>query len=150
MRSALRHAGPARVLVHRLKYEGVREAAGLLAEMMAGHLDVSPAVLVPVRRVAVRAWRYGIDPGRELARALAALLGWSMADLLRPPLWAPARAGGDRRSHPRYSRRDAPCHPVVLVDDVLTTGATLEAARAAIGPVVAYGVTATAAGRVEA
>jgi len=37
---------------------------------------------------------------------------------------------------------------LLLVDDVLTTGATLRAARQVVGESAIYGVTATSAGRV--
>ena len=81
--SGFRHDGPARVLVHRLKYQGIRQAAGLLAEGMAPVMDGTVGTLVPVRRVLLRTWKYGIDPGRELASALAALTGlWAALPFL--------------------------------------------------------------------
>ncbi len=148
--SGFRHAGPARVLVHRLKYQGIRQAAGLLAEGMAPVMDGTVGTLVPVRRVLLRTWKYGIDPGRELAGALAALIGLRVADVLRAPAWAAARAGARRtaRVATRFGSRTVPDGPLVLVDDVLTPGATLVAARRAAGEFAIYGVTATSAGRV--
>jgi len=148
--SGLVHSGPARVLVHRLKYQGIRQAAGLLAERMADVLDGTEGTLVPVRRVVLRTWKYGMDPGKELTQALAALTGLARADVLRRPLWAPRHAGVGRESRTaiRFGARPVPSGPVILVDDVLTTGATLWAARQAVGESAIYGVTATSAGRV--
>jgi predicted amidophosphoribosyltransferase len=148
--SGFEHAGPARLLVHRLKYQGIRQAAGLLAERMAEMLDGLEGTLVPVRRVLLRRWKYGVDPGLELARALAALTGMGLADSLRVPPWAPVHAGAPRETRIaiRFGAGRVPPGPLILVDDVLTTGATLGAARRAIGESAIYGVTATAAGRV--
>lgn len=151
VRSAWAHSGPARVLVHRLKYAGIRAAAGVLAERMADVMAEGATALVPVRRVRVRAWRYGIDPAWELAGALGALLGMPVVDVLVPPLWAPphAGAGRDRRSKGWFGIRSRQGGGrLVLVDDVVTTGATLLAAQAAVGAPGMSGITATAAGRV--
>ena len=148
--SGFSHDGPARVLVHRLKYQGIRQAAGLLAERMAEVLDGTAGTLVPVRRVVLRTWKFGVDPGRELTHALAALTGLPIADVLRRPLWAPGHAGVGRESRTaiRFGARPVPFGTLILVDDVLTTGATLWAARQAAGQSAIYGVTATSAGRV--
>ena len=148
--SAFAHDGPARVLVHRLKYQGVVQAAGPLAERMAVLLGDQSGTLVPVRRVVVRTWKYGVDPGRELAGALAAITGRKRADVLRPSWWAAAHAGARRaqRSAIHFGVRGTPEGPLILIDDVLTTGATLAAARLVLGYSAISGVTATSAGRV--
>jgi predicted amidophosphoribosyltransferase len=144
------HQGPARVLVHRLKYQGIRSAAGILAEGMAQAMEGMEGPLVPVPRVILRTWKYGVDPGRELAAALAALTGSELVDVVRAPLWAPMHAGRRRRWRraAQFAAGPSPPGTILLVDDVLTTGATLRAARQAVGESAIYGVTATSAGRV--
>ena len=146
VRSAYRHDGAARELVHRLKYQGLGHAAVPLAAAMAVRVPAGARCLVPVPRAGLRRWRHGVDPARELARALGALTGLPVTAALRAPLWWPAHAGRGRagRSAPQF-RRSADVTGSVLVDDVLTTGMTLAAAGAALGGAAMGAVTATAA-----
>lgn len=145
VRSAFLHDTVARTLVHHLKYRGVVAAGRLLAGSMAGLLPEG-ATLVPVPRVGWRRLRYGIDAGDELARALALLSGQPMVRVLAAPLAGKARAGGAHGAAPAFRlTRPPPAGPVVLIDDVVTTGTTLQVA-AALLPRVAGAVTATGAG----
>ncbi len=147
VRGAWRHEGPARRLMLLLKYRGVGAVAPLMAAAMAARLPAGAAVLVPVPRARLRAWRYGGDPAAELAVALAAATGLPVCRALRAGWWWPRHAGAGRagRAPPRFraTRRLA---GAVLVDDVLTTGATLQAAARAMGPCVIGAVTATVRG----
>ncbi|HUG74328.1 MAG TPA: ComF family protein [Acidimicrobiia bacterium] len=135
IRPVLVHDGVARTLVHRLKYEASPRAASVLAAMLAARLPPDASALVPVPRVIARRWRYGVDPGRELARALARRTGLPVTDPLRPALWTARRAGpaGRRRGIPRFDTSGGVPAGAVLVDDVVTTGATLLAAANACG-----------------
>ena len=146
VRSAFAHGGAARLLVHRLKYAAQPAAARLLAAAMAPGVPPDAAALVPVPRARARRWRYGVDPAAELARCLGRALGLPVVAALVPAWWHRRRAGpaGARRGVPRFRCvRQAPA-AAVLVDDVVTTGATLRAAAAALGGPRAA-VTATAA-----
>ncbi len=151
VRAGYRHAGPARVLIRRLKYEGVEAAARVLAERMAVVEPSPPGVVVPIPRVTVRLVRYGVDPARLLAKWFAVETGGVVADVLASPLWAARHAGRGRmqRRQVSYRLRGVPPASVVLIDDVLTTGRTLESAREALADSRVVGLTATAAGRVR-
>lgn len=142
VRSAFLHDGAARHLVHRLKYDGVAAAAHVLAGSMAP-LVAGASALVPVPRTVVRRHRFGVDPGMELASALAAITGIPVVTALRPAVVARARAGRarDDRSEPGFRLRATAPHGAVLVDDVITTGGTLRHVAGLTG--VAGAVTAT-------
>lgn len=146
VRAALLHTAAARALVHRLKYQGLAAAAGPLAGVMAGLLDPLPPALVPVPRAPARRWRYGIDPGSELAAAVGVIAGVPVIPALRAGWWHRRRAGAAdaRRGVPRFHRTGTLPDGIVLVDDVVTTGATLGAA-AAVLEVTCWALTATAA-----
>ncbi len=146
VRSPLLHTGPARELVHLLKYQGLRAAARPLATAMRPLLDPAATALVPVPRSLARRWRYGVDPGPELAAVMAVLTGIPVVQALRAEMWHPRRAGGAtaNRGLPRFRTRLEVPAGAVLVDDVFTTGSTLRAASDALGG-VAQALTATIA-----
>lgn len=143
VRPALVHAGPARALVHALKYRGVLAAAAALGSAMAP-LVPAGAVLVPIPRVGWRLLRHGVDPAVELAAAVARITGQPVARALSAPMWGRSRAGRRHGFAPCFRAVGADTvGPVVLVDDVVTTGTTIEVA-AALFPQVMAAVTATA------
>lgn len=130
---AFEHHGAAKALVHHLKYRGVVSYAELVAERLAVRLPAIP--LVPVPRAFTRRLRYGVDPAREIAVALGHHLGVPVVEALAHPLHAPRRAGRDHSRRVRPFRTRRPLRfPVLVVDDVVTTGATAMAAVHAIGP----------------
>jgi predicted amidophosphoribosyltransferase len=146
VRSAFVHEGAARRLVHHLKYRGLAGAASLIAGAMAVLLDPGSAALVPVPRVLARLWHHGVDPAGELADALARRTGLPVVRRLARPLWWPRRAGPAEaaRGDPRFRATGSPPPGSVLVDDVLTSGATLRAARSVL-PAIRMAITATRA-----
>jgi len=135
------------MLVHNFKYQGIEPAGRLLAEAMA-ELIPPAATLVPVPRVVWRELRHGIDPAVVLASRLADLTGGRRCDLLVPP-WLGASQAHESRDHrrpPIFRSVSSPDGPVVLVDDVVTTGGTVLNAWRALGSGPALVVSATAVG----
>lgn len=146
--SAFHHHGAARRLVHRLKYGGSVDAGRLLAAAMVSRLPGSVTALVPVPRALSRRIRHGIDPAVYLAGEISHLTGVPAIHCLRPALWWPRHATRPpgRRNAIRFDvARTAP-GGAVLIDDVVTSGATLTAAQRALGD-LARAVTATSPGR---
>jgi predicted amidophosphoribosyltransferase len=146
VRAAFEHSGAARSVVHRLKYEGIVEAAEWLASVLGPRLPEA-GCLVPVPRTMVRRVRYGADPAVLLASALRRVIGIPVVEALTPPFASPRHAGRGRgeRPPPRFALRRRVV-AALLIDDVLTTGSTLASAERAIGAAaVAGAVVATAA-----
>jgi predicted amidophosphoribosyltransferase len=130
--AAFEHTGVARDLVLGLKYRGLTRFADLVAEALAPRVPALP--VVPIPRTWARQMRYGVDPAREVALRLARKLDVPLLDVFSPPVHAPRRAGGDHhRAPPRLRLGMPPEHRIVLVDDVVTTGATIRSAISTIG-----------------
>lgn len=146
VRSAWRHDGTGRALVHRLKYEGQLGAADQLAAAMAPLVGLATG-LVPIPRTILRRHEFGVDPARELAQRLARLTGVEVFHVLRAAPMAPIHAGRsrDERAAPRLRVVRPPPSGVVLVDDVVTTGITLATAARVLGGSARAAVTATSA-----
>ncbi len=143
------HAGPARRLVHSLKYRGVVAAAVPLAAAMSRRLPDSASMLVPVPRAWWRAMRYGVDPSAVLSAVVGRHSGLPVVQALAAPTWWRRHAGARRveRAPVRFRQLCAVDAGAVLVDDVVTTGATVHAAAHALEAVPTVVLAATLASR---
>src|SRR5258705_1991457 len=145
--SSASHEGVARDLVTALKFRRLLPVAGLMAERIEWLAPASllSGSIVPVPTSRLRTRRRGFDPAAEIAAALAERTGLRLSICLGRSGGGHqvGRRRGDRLGHPPRVRQtgEAP-RSVLLVDDVVTTGATLSArARALRGagatPIVA-------------
>ncbi len=139
------YAGAARDAVLALKYRGVSAVAGVMAQAMAGCLTNWPpkqvVALVPVPMAGPRRRSRGYNQSEALARELSRLSGLPLLNglLVRRKAAPPqARAADEaaRRANVADAfavrRREDVGGPLILVDDVMTSGATLDACALAL------------------
>jgi ComF family protein len=171
VRALFPHAGPARALAHALKYKGRRDVARFLARRMtAGGLllgeplpDPTP-LLVPIPLHRRRERARGYNQSALLALAIAAESpALRVAPVLvrrRATRSQTALGRGERAANVTGAFALAPARvrarlppatdrPVLLVDDVVTTGVTLEAAAVVLATLTAHPIGAIAAARAD-
>lgn len=136
------HEGFAKDLLYKLKFERARAAADVVASAMAAQKDLLPtdAVFVPIPTATNRVRQRGYDQSVLIAKSLSKNCDTNYANLL-------LRRGQMRQTGSSRSQRLAQLETafivrkralrkcsgtIVLVDDVLTTGATLEMAAKAL------------------
>ncbi len=146
-RAACRFAGPARAAIHALKFDGVRSAAAPLAALLAADFDRWPALrdgvdaVLPIPLHPVRRRGRGYDQaamlatGLATARALPTLSGVVARARATPPQVGLDRAARLVNLTGAFTVRVPAAvagRTLLLVDDVLTTGATADACARAL------------------
>jgi ComF family protein len=144
VRSALLFEGAVRDAIHALKYRGAEHIADVLAVKMADawrYYDMMGDLLVPVPLHPEREAQRGYNQAKLLARALAPKIARPLADdtlyRVRPTR---SQAHLDRKERWKNVADAFTCPDavdlsglsVVLIDDVATTGATLDACAVAL------------------
>jgi ComF family protein len=151
--------GTLRELIHLFKYDRIRTLAGPLGARLAAAVPMERCfdVVVPTPLHWLRRWRRGFNQSDLLARELARRLRIPVRAALRRRRVTRAQAGLT------YARRRANVSGaftvrrpewvagkrVLLVDDVMTTGATANACAAALKQAGAARVTFVAVARVD-
>ena len=156
IRSPFRFEGVMRQAVHQFKYKNLRAAAEPLAELLWSYLKDNPVegdILVPVPLYGKRLRERGYNQSALLARELSRLSGLPLETncLTRSRYSSPqakAASAGERRQNVcgAFTCRNTNLKGkrVILIDDVATSGATLDACAAALkdgGAAFVWGLT---------
>jgi ComF family protein len=156
LRSAVAYEGPVEPAVHRFKYEGWRRLAGPLAQLAAERLAIEGVaarwvVAVPLhpQRLRQRGFNQAELLAGELRKRMTLASPPGVLMRTRP---TPPQVGHDRKRRFEnvmgaftWQGRRLDGESILLIDDVATTGATLDACASALraggsGPVTGVSV----------
>ena len=140
--AATLYDGLAKDLVWRLKFGRIQAAAEVMAACLATRFSGNIAedfLIIPVPTARRRVRQRGYDQARLIARALARQTGCQFAQPLRR-LGSQEQIGANRQQRSQQLQGSLEVNRpllvqqrrILLVDDVLTTGATLETAATAL------------------
>lgn len=143
IRSAVAFEGPLRQAIHRLKYGGSASLAGPLGTFLSARWQASPLpadTIVPVplhvSRVRERGYNQSTLLAEQLSRATGLPLGEGALKRVRATAPQITLSAAERKLNVRdafqASADAARGRQVLLVDDVCTTGATLESCSIAL------------------
>jgi competence protein ComFC len=133
-----------RKAIHELKYRNLKAISSCLAELLADYLRANPVpgeVLVGVPLYPRRLRERGYNQSSLLARELSRRIGWPVVEdcLVRVKQAQPQVRAVDVEERRRNVAGAFACRDeklggkqIVLVDDVCTSGATLESCAAAL------------------
>jgi ComF family protein len=156
IRSVFRFEDTIRKAIHQLKYQNLRAITPCLAELLAEYQRANPLpgeIIVPVPLHPRRLKQRGYNQSSLLARELSKRIGLPTNEncLVRVKHTTPqARAKDVNERHNNVARAflcsDVSVHgkQVILIDDVCTSGATLEACAVALkdkGAISVWGFT---------
>ena len=160
LRSAVAYEGPAEAAIQRFKYHRWRKLAAPLAQLLAERLAVEGVaarwvVAVPLHRDRQR--QRGFNQAELLAAQLRARMGLSTpeGELIRtrstPPLVGRDRLRRFENVKDAFAWRGDRLNgeSILLIDDVATTGATLDACASAIRDAGSGPVTGVSVARVK-
>ncbi|MDR1406372.1 MAG: ComF family protein [Prevotellaceae bacterium] len=130
-----------RKMIHKLKYKGKPEIGVELGRQLGRELKIAPLyrsveVIVPVPLHSKKQRRRGYNQSEQIALGIAQVTGWNVnTSALARKLFTGTQTQKNRRERWKnvseaFSLQDAAAlvnRHVLLVDDVVTTGATLEA-----------------------
>jgi ComF family protein len=149
--------GPLKDLVHLYKYGRVQALSGHFTKWLAAALplDASYDVVVPVPLHWRRRWHRGFNQAALLGRGIAKARGIRFANLLSRKRWTGSQASlanSDRRANVSGAfrvRGELKGLRVLLIDDVMTTGATASACASTLKRAGAKSVTLLTLARVD-
>ncbi len=144
-RAAVAYAPPVDQLVQRLKFRAQLPLAQAFAQLMLRQLDElpadRPAAVIPVplseQRLCERGFNQALEIARPLARALRVPVHADACVRVRDTVPQATLALADRQGNMRgaFAMRDRDAvrsHHLLVVDDVMTTGHTLDALAACL------------------